>query len=66
MNHTRHGETVLALYPTTRGLGFVVMRSPLSASGAGSARPRTLEQLSFSSSLVAPTVQPAVRARVTT
>ena len=30
MNHTRHGETVLALYPTTRGLGFVVMRSPLS------------------------------------
>jgi hypothetical protein len=30
MSYSRRGETVLALYPTTRGLGFVVTRTPLS------------------------------------
>jgi hypothetical protein len=30
MNHSHRSETVLAIYPTTRGLGYVVMRSPLS------------------------------------
>lgn len=30
MNISHRGDTVLALYPTTRGIGFVVMQSPLS------------------------------------
>lgn len=30
MNYSRNGETVLAIYPTARGLGFVVMKSALS------------------------------------
>lgn len=30
MNYARHGETVLAVYPTARGIGFVVMRASLS------------------------------------
>jgi hypothetical protein len=30
MNQTRSGETVLALYPTSRGVGFILMRGPLS------------------------------------
>src|SRR5690348_2818175 len=29
MNHSYRGETVLAIYPTAHGLGYVVMRSPL-------------------------------------
>jgi hypothetical protein len=29
MNISHRGETVLALYPTTRGIGFIVMQSPL-------------------------------------
>ena len=29
MNNAHRGETVLAVYPTTRGIGFVVMKSPL-------------------------------------
>lgn len=29
MNISHRGNTVLALYPTTRGIGFVVMQSPL-------------------------------------
>jgi len=30
MNHTRSSEMVLALYPTNRGVGFILMRGPLS------------------------------------
>lgn len=30
MKHANRSETVLAVYPTTRGFGYVLMRSPLS------------------------------------
>jgi len=29
MNHSNRGQTVLAIYPTAHGLGYVLMRSPL-------------------------------------
>lgn len=29
MNISHRGDTILALYPTTRGIGFIVMQSPL-------------------------------------
>ena len=29
MTISHRGDTILALYPTTRGIGFVVMQSPL-------------------------------------
>ena len=35
MNQTRRSEAVLAIYPTRRGFGYVVMHSPLSPSDWG-------------------------------
>jgi hypothetical protein len=38
MNQERRSETVLAIYPSTRGIGFVVTRGPLSPTDWGTRR----------------------------